>query len=105
MPGLGPQAVEPVEGRHGGTFSTFGDYSVSLFEHIGPPDEEIHRALFDMAAVAIVKNPAWADSGEIPRPVYLEGQWVDQPENPRKIIIWENFDREAILADFFRTFE
>ncbi|MGB5428609.1 nucleoside hydrolase, partial [Eudoraea sp.] len=34
MPGLGPTAKEPITGRHGGQFSTFGDYSVSLFEYI-----------------------------------------------------------------------
>jgi purine nucleosidase len=105
MPGLGPRAAEAVEGRHGGSFTTFGDYSVSLFEHIGPPEEEIHRALFDMAAVAIVKNPSWASVREIPCPVYLDGQWVEQPDNPRKILIWENFDRDRIMADFFRTLE
>ena len=32
MPGLGPIAKEPIIGRHGGSFNTFGDYSVSLFE-------------------------------------------------------------------------
>jgi hypothetical protein len=30
MPGLGPRIPEPVTGRHGVEFSTFGDYSVDL---------------------------------------------------------------------------
>lgn len=40
MPGKGPRASSPVTGRHGEAFTTFGDYSVNLFEHItlhGPP--------------------------------------------------------------------
>ena len=34
LPGLGPKAIEPITGRHGGTFETFGDYGINLFEHI-----------------------------------------------------------------------
>lgn len=96
MPGLGPR-VSPVPGRHGGEFETFGDYSVSLFENIG--DRE--RALFDLAAVAVVKNPAWARWTTVPAPA-LEGlRWVDRPDNPRTIRFATDFDREAILADMF----
>ena len=58
-----------------------------------------------MAAVAIVKDPSWATATEIPCPVYVDHSWVEQPDNARKILVWENFDREAILADFFATFE
>ncbi|MBT3748955.1 MAG: nucleoside hydrolase, partial [Bacteroidetes bacterium] len=32
MPGKGPRITEPVTGRHGGSFYTFGDYSIELFE-------------------------------------------------------------------------
>lgn len=105
MPGLGPHIEEPVTGRHGGTFSCFGDYSVSLFSHIEYDDDSKTRSLFDMAAVAIVKDSSWATASVIPAPVYLDGQWVEQPENTRKILIWEYFDREKILADFYATFE
>ena len=49
-----------MTGRHGGAFTNFGDYSVDLFEHIDLYGDPPSRALFDMAAVAIVKNPAWA---------------------------------------------
>src|SRR5210317_933110 len=34
MPGLGPSTDEAITGRHGGSFTNFGDYSVELFKHI-----------------------------------------------------------------------
>jgi len=99
MPGKGPSISDPVTGRHGGKFSNFGDYSIELFEKFeGSPTE---RPLFDMAAVAIVKNAAWAERVIIGAPRFTDGKWVDRPENPRKIVIWENFDKEAILGDFY----
>lgn len=105
MPGLGPRTAKPVTGRHGGAFSTFGDYSVNLFEHAdyhgGPPS----RALYDMAAVAVVKNPAWAAPRRIPAPTLRDGVWRDRPDNPRRIELWEDFDKEAIMADFYRSME
>lgn len=105
MPGLGPEANEAVTGRHGGSFSNFGDYSVSLFKHIDYWDEAKSRSLFDMAAVAIVKNPDWATVNEIPCPDYIEDQWIEQPDNQRNILIWENFNKEEIIADFYKAFE
>jgi len=44
MPGLGPE-VSPVTGRHGGSFTTFGDYSIDLFTNYTTGT----RPLFDMA--------------------------------------------------------
>jgi inosine-uridine nucleoside N-ribohydrolase len=105
MPGLGPHIEEPVTGRHGGSFSNFGDYSVNLFSHIDYHDEGKSRSLFDMAAVAIVKDPSWASVKEIPCPLYVNDQWVDQPGNQRKILIWENFNRDEIISDFYSTLE
>lgn len=105
MPGLGPKIASPIVGRHGGEFSTFGDYSVNLFEHIDYHGDPPSRALFDMAAVAIVKNKNWAKATEIPCPIMIEKQWVDQPTNSRKIIIWENFAIDKILADFYLSFK
>ncbi|MBN1479807.1 nucleoside hydrolase [candidate division KSB1 bacterium] len=105
MPGAGPKISPPVIGRHGGQFSTFGDYSINLFQNTDLYGDPPSRALFDMAAVAIVKNPDWATATEIPAPILQDGQWQERSENPRKIIIWENFDREAILADFFATMQ
>jgi purine nucleosidase len=102
MPGLGPRS-EPVEGRHGGSFTCFGDYSVNLFEHCDFYGTPPHRSLFDMAAVAILKNPDFAQKKEIPCPKLDEKGWTEQPDNPRKISIWQNFDRDAIMADFYGT--
>ena len=101
MPGLGPRIADPVVGRHGKAFSTFGDYSVDLFNNMGHES----RALFDMAAVAIVKNPSWARPSKIPSPKFVEGKWVERPENPRKITLWENFDKVKIMRDFYRSME
>ena len=63
------------------------------------------RAPFDMAAVAIVKNPTWAVPSYIPSPELVDTVWYERPENERKIIIWENFNKEAIMADFYHTME
>lgn len=100
MPGLGP-IVSPVKGRHEGEFTTFGDYSVSLFEHIDLYGDPPSRALFDMVAVAILKDPTWGEKKEIPCPTMVKELWQEQPDNARKITIWENFDKEAIIQDFF----
>jgi purine nucleosidase len=105
MPGRGPRARTPVTGRHGGTFTTFGDYSVNLFDHIRLDGTPPSRALFDMAAVAIVKNPAWARPVRIPAPRLVGGRWSERPNNPRTIVLWERFDRDAILGDFYATME
>jgi purine nucleosidase len=103
MPGKGPQISTPVTGRHGGEFTNFGDYSVNLFEQYGMWGEPPGRALFDMAAVAVVKNPDWAETREIPAPVYMDKKWVERPNNPRKITLWEWFDIYGIMNDFFVT--
>jgi hypothetical protein len=101
MKDKGPVSRKEITGRHGGSFNRFGNYSVNLFEnaemHGNPPT----RALFDMAAVAIVKNPEWASKKEIPAPRLNGVEWVDRPENKSTIIIWENFNREAIVSDLF----
>ena len=103
MPGKGPHISDPVEGRHGGLFTNFGDYSVNLFENYQMDGDPPSRPLFDMAAVAIVKNPEWAESKQIPAPVYIEGKWVERPGNQRMITIWENFHIYSIMHDFFQT--
>ena len=96
MPGLGPK-VKSVTGRHGGEFACFGDYAVSLFEHMNFPK----RPLFDVVAVAVVKNANWGECRSIPAPYLEEKTWVERPENERHIKIWENFDRDGILDDFY----
>ncbi|WP_375583035.1 nucleoside hydrolase [Cyclobacterium xiamenense] len=105
MPGKGPKADSPVEGRHGGTFVYFGDYSVNLYEHIHTSDAAGTRALFDMAAVAILKNPAWAEKKTVPAPVLVDGKWRERPGNDRKIIVWENFRKDEIMQDFYYRME
>jgi inosine-uridine nucleoside N-ribohydrolase len=105
MAGKGPKSDTEITGRHGGTFTGFGDYSVNLFEnaemHGNPPS----RALFDMAAVAILKNPGWAQKSEIPAPRLNGVDWIEQPENQKNIVIWENFNRDAIVNDLFGLME
>lgn len=105
MPGLGPRVDPPVPGRAGGSFHTFGDYSVDLFDHINFRNEDRSRAIFDVVAVAILKNPDWGDRIEMPCPRYTDEGWIDQPENPRKIGLWKNFDEAGIKADFYRSLQ
>lgn len=96
--GKGPQ-VEPVEGRNGGEFTCFGDYSVNLYNNF-KLDPDGMRALYDVCAVAIVKNPSWAVPEVIPAPIMQDGVWVERPENTRKVTLWGDFNKEEILADF-----
>jgi purine nucleosidase len=103
MPGLGPRIAKPVTGRHGGEFYCFGDYSINLFEHIDYHGNPPARALFDLAAVAIVKNPTWGEVREHPAPLFVNGAWIERPANSRKIKIWENFKRDEIIRDLFTS--
>ena len=105
MPGKGPHISTPVKGRHGGTFTNFGDYSVNLFQNIDYHDDPPSRALFDMAAVAIVKNPNWASQQKIPKPELIDGNWHERPNHPDRITLWENFDKEKIVDDYFSSME
>jgi purine nucleosidase len=105
MPGMGPQIEKPIIGRHGGEFYNFGDYAVNLFEHIDYHGDPPSRALFDMVAAAVLKNPTWGEKREIPAPILMDNQWNERPDNSRKIILWENFDRDAVMNDFYNTLE
>ena len=107
MPGLGPEISEPVIGRHGGEFTNWGDYSANLFEMYNMYGNPPSRALFDMAAVAILKNPDWAERRVIPAPIMdIENDvWVERPDNQRELVIWEWFDIYGIMNDFFRVME
>ena len=105
MPGLGPEIIIPVTGRHGGDFKTFGDYSVNLFQYIDYHSTPPSRALFDMVAVAVVKDASWGSQRQIPAPLYYNNQWHDNPNNTRMILVWENFQKENILKDFFESLE
>lgn len=105
MPGTGPAIETPVTGRHGGSFQTFGDYAVNLFENYTMGGDPPSRPLFDMAAVAILKDPSWAETRQIPAPVLDNGEWRERPTNPRTITLWEHFDIYGIMNDFFITME
>lgn len=100
--GKGPYVKVGVEGRHGGTFTCFGDYSVNLFDHIKLKDDGT-RSLFDLCAVAVVKNASWAQKIELPAPTMIDGEWVDRPDNTRMISLWENFDKNSIVNDLVAT--
>jgi inosine-uridine nucleoside N-ribohydrolase len=97
MKDKGPM-VSPVQGRNGGTFTCFGNYSIDLMSHIGNS-----RALYDMAAVAILKNPGWATPQEMPAPSLSNDGWTERPNNPRKLRFFHSFNRNAIVADLFTT--
>ena len=103
LAGKGPRAAAPVTGRNGGTFTNFGDYSLDLLEHIDLYGDPPSRSLYDMAAVAIVKNTAWAEARSIAAPILENGAWRERPDNPRSIVIRENFDKQAIVDDFYAT--
>jgi inosine-uridine nucleoside N-ribohydrolase len=100
LPGKGP-LVPAVEGRSGGSFERFGDYGVELFNSSGSAD----RALFDLAAVAVALEPAWADSVTIGAPQTNGTGWTARPDNARKIQLLENYDRDAIIADFYAAMD
>ena len=101
MSGWADRLKASITGRDGGEYFNFGEYSISLFEHSELHGPEESRALFDMAAVAIIKNPAWAVQKEIPAPYYENGTWTIYPDNSRTITIWDQFNRDAIVSDFF----
>ncbi len=105
MPGKGPRISEPITGRHDGEFDNWGDYSANLFEMYSMFGNPPSRPLFDMVAVAILKNPNWAERTRIPAPIMdIDGdQWIDRPDNPREIVLWEWFDIYGIMNDFFIT--
>lgn len=102
MQGLGPK-VAPVTGRHGGSFSNFGDYSVNLFSNIKLSGNPPSRALYDLVALAVVKHPEWGKQHTIAGPTMQDKLWQDRPGNQRQVIIWEHFDKTAILADFYNS--
>lgn len=98
MPGLGPAVEAPVTGRHGGAHRTFGDYSVALFDHV----DQYARALYDVAALAVVKNPSWGVRRTAGPYRLEEGEWVRQSGGD-DLVIWELFYTSKILDDFFAT--
>ena len=58
-----------------------------------------------MVAVALLKNENWGESRDIPAPILIVNQWVERPQNPRTIRLWENFDKDGLLNEFFEVME
>ncbi len=101
MKGKGPISKHTIEGRHGGEFNRFGDYSANLFSEAKMYGNPPSRALFDMVVLAILKNDNWGEKKEIPAPKLVGNAWEDRPENSHTIILRENFNRDAIVNDLF----
>lgn len=102
MKNKGPK-VKSVIGRHGGSFTNFGDYSIELFSKIDLYGDPPSRALFDLVALAVLKNSQWGEKRSIPAPTVVDQKWVDRPQNQKQVILWENFNREAIINDFYKS--
>lgn len=103
--GKGPVSEYTIIGRHGGEFNNFGEYSANLFSHIELHGNPPSRAMFDMVALAVIKNENWGQKTEISAPKLVENSWIEQPDNETKIIVWQNFDGEAIVGDLFELME
>lgn len=102
MKDKGPE-VKPVIGRHGGSFTNFGNYSIELFSKIDLYGDPPSRALFDLVALAVLKNSQWGEKRSIPAPTVVTKNWIDRPHNQNRITLWENFDRKAIINDFYES--
>lgn len=100
LKGKGTQ-VEPIEGRHGGSFDRLGDYLVNLWENVG----EETRSLFDMANVATVKNPQWAEDTVVYGPRLVNGTWTSDPTAKDSVRFFRNYDVTDVINDFWKTME
>lgn len=58
--------------------------------------------MFNMVVFAILKNPSWAQLSTIPAPKLNGGDWEGTFPN-RTITLMKNFNKDAILEDFFET--
>jgi inosine-uridine nucleoside N-ribohydrolase len=101
--GNGPKLDKAVIGRNGGEFFNFGDYSFNLLDNVYLFGDPPSRPLYDMAAVAVIKNPEWAEKKEIPSMLYKDGAWHAEPDLVTNLYIYEDFDKEKILEDFFSS--
>jgi len=93
--------VDPVEGRHGGSFDRLGDYLVNLWENVS----EETRSLFDMANVATVKNPQWAVDTLVYGTRLINGQWTSDASARDSVRFFRNYDVPAVINDFWQTME
>jgi len=93
--------TQPIEGRHGGTYTRLGDYLVNLWENV----EHEYRSLFDMAAVANVKNPGWAEDTLVYEPRLINNEWTTAGGKSDSVIFWRNYDVDAVMTDFWTIME
>jgi len=93
--------VEPVEGRHGGEFDQLGDYLVNLWENV----EQETRSLFDMAAVATVKNPQWAEDTVVYGPRLVNGEWTAVDTRKDSVVFFRDYDVDGVMEDFWETMQ
>ncbi len=100
MAGLGP-TVDPIPGRHGGSFNCFGDYSIELFTKYGDDT----RPLFDVCTLAILKNPDWAEKVVVNGVSFDGKNWGESGDMGRTVVFWEKFDKQAIIDDFYSTMQ
>ncbi len=89
--------TDPVEGRHGGTYIRLGDYLVNLWENVGQET----RSLFDMAAVANVKNPGWAEDTVVYKPRLINSEWTTAGGKSDSVVFWRNYNVNAVMDDFW----
>ncbi len=100
MTGLGPK-VAPVPGRHGGTFTCFGDYSVELYKKYG----EAIRPIFDVCALVILKFPEYGRKTPVKGASFDGENWYLDGNPEREVIFWEDFDKAAIIKEFYKTMQ
>jgi len=93
--------TEPIVGRHGGTYTRLGDYLVNLWDNVG----EEYRSLFDMAAVANVKNPDFAKETLVFEPRLIKGEWTTAGGKSDSVIFWRDYDVDAVMKDFWAVME
>jgi len=98
MKGLGPE-VEPVQGRYGGLFNCFGDYSVELYEKCG---DDI-RPIYDVCTLVLLKHPEYAEKRSVKGVSFDGTSWKQDGSKDRTIIFRENFSKEEIIEEFFST--
>ena len=91
--------VDPVEGRHGGSFDRLGDYLVNLWENV----REETRSLYDMANVATIKNPEWAEPTVVYGPRLIDGEWKTDVSAKDSVIFFRNYNVTAVINDFWET--
>ena len=58
------------------------------------------RSLFDMAAVANVKNPEWAEDTLVYEPRLINNEWITAGGKSDSVKFWRNYDVKAVMDDF-----